>query len=233
MALATLVAVPTITYAVTPQDEPATPAGRLESLLTKEDVLNFLRTRLGDRPLQNPNQATIKKELVELIKRRGVDFHYQPLTEFSRQLNQAGPSSEMKFALQDNFGLPTKQGFLMDAWSMDVVGGRVNVVVDNRLMRQGESAAKAGVLTISPNGTYVWQVYHKDPVEKHIKGAWHQATPTEMMYQGGYGIVLTAAKGGWDWIVLQDRTVASGEKIRAFEITTRKMREFGSRMGRR
>ena len=207
--------------------------GGQASLLTKEDVLSFLSTRLGDRPFQNPNQDTIKKELVELIKQRGVDFHYQPLSEFSKQLSKVGTSSEMKFALQENYGPPTKQGFLMDSWSMDVIGGRVGVIINNRAFQQGETAAKAGMLTISPNGTYAWQLYQKDAPERQIKGAWRKATPREMQYQGGDALVLLAAKGGWDWIVLQDRTITSGERVRVLELTSRKVREFGSRIERR
>ncbi|WP_309722231.1 hypothetical protein [Armatimonas sp.] len=225
LALAPLVAVPRTSQAIRQSAQ--------ASLLTKEDVLSYLSTRLGDRPFQNPNQEAIKKELVELVKRRGVDFHYQPLSEFSKQLSKVGTSSEMKFALADNYGPPTKQVFLMDTWSMDVIGGRVGVVINNRAFQQGESAAKGGELTIRLNGTYVWQLYQNDPPEKQVKGAWRKATPKEMQYQGGEGIVLTVAKGGWDWIVFQDRTVPSGEKIRVAELTSRKLREFGSRVGRR
>lgn len=212
-----------------PLPTPTLPAG---GLLSQGDILSFLRTRLGDQPFQHPDREAIRKELGELIKQRGVNFRYETLSEFSNQLGKYGASSDITFPIQDNFGPPTKQAFLIGTWSMDIIGAPVTVTRGDKVHRQGELGAKGGVLTIVPNGTYTWQAYNKDAPNQLIRGSWRKATPTEMRYQGGDGIVLLKAKSGWDWIVCQDRQATSGEWIRVAEVVSRQVREFGSRMKR-
>jgi len=85
---------------------PTMPAG---TMMTKEEVLNFLQTRLGDQPFANPQREQIKKELAEMIKQRGVNFRYETLSDFSNQLGKYGASSEITFPLQANYGPPTSQ----------------------------------------------------------------------------------------------------------------------------
>ncbi len=201
-------------------------------LLSQVDILNYLRTRLGDQPFLHPDREAIRKELGELIKQRGVNFRYENLSDFSNQLGKYGASSEVIFPIQDNYGLPTKQAFLMGTWGMDIIGAPVTVTRGDKVYRQGELGAKGGVLTITPNGTYTWQAYNKDTPDQLIRGSWRKATPTEMRYQGGDGIVLLKAKSGWDWVVCQDRQATSGEWVRVAEVVSRQVREFGARMKR-
>ena len=199
------------------------------SLMTKEEVLNFLNARLGDRPFQHPEREQIRKELAKMIKRRGVSFRYEALSDFANQLARFGATSDITFPLTDNYGPPTKQGWLIGSWSMDIIGATVDTARNNRVVRQGEMGAKGGRLTINPDNTYLWQAYANDPPAKHIKGTWRAASAEEMKYQGGDGIVLQAAKSSWDWIVMQDRAAPNGEWIRVADITSRQMREFGKR----
>lgn len=198
-------------------------------LMTKEEILNFLNARLGNNPFQHPEREKIRKELGEMIKRRGVNFRYETISDFGNQLAKYGATSEITFPIQDNYGPPTKQNWLFGTWSLDIIGATVDVVRNNRVIRQGEMGAKGGVLTINADKTYVWKAYANDPPANHIRGSWRVATAEEMKYQGGDGIVLRAAKSGWDWIVMQDRAALSGEWIQVLEITSRQMREFGKR----
>ena len=214
-----------------PAPAPA-PVARGGGLLTQADILNYLRTRLGDQPFQHPEREAIRKELGELIKQRGVNFRYQNLSDFSNQLGKYGASSEVIFPIQDNYGPPTKQAFLMGTWSMDIIGAPVTVTRDDKVYRQGELGAKGGVLTVSPNGTYTWQAYKNDAPVQLLRGTWRKATPTEMRYQGGDGIVLLKAKSGWDWVMCQDRQATSGEWVRVAEVVSRQVREFGARAKR-
>ena len=200
-------------------------------LMTKEEILNFLSARLGDKPFQHPEREKIRKELGEMIKQRGVNFRYETLSDFANQLGKFGATSEITFPINDNFGLPTRQGWLIGSWSMDIIGATVDYTRNNRVYRQGEMGAKGGRLTINADQTYVWQAYANDPPAKHIKGTWRAATPEEMKYQGGDGIVLLAAKSSWHWIVMQDRAAPSGDWIQVAEITSRQVREFGARRG--
>ena len=94
------------------------------------------------------------------------------------------------------------------------------------------NTSHGGVLTVSPNGTYTWQAYKNDAPAQLLRGTWRKATPTEMRYQGGDGIVLLKAKSGWDWVVCQDRQATSGEWIRVAEVVSRQVREFGARAKR-
>ncbi|HSH96567.1 MAG TPA: hypothetical protein VK968_20630, partial [Roseimicrobium sp.] len=198
-------------------------------LVTQQEILNFLKTRLGDQPFQNPDREKIKAELAEMIKRRGVNFRYVNLSDFSNDLGKYGASSEIIFPIQDNFGPPTKLSQLMGKYSMDVIGGTVVYSENGQLYRRGEVGAKAGILTINADGTYAWRAYAKDTTE--INGKWRKAEASEMRYQGGDALVLLAAKAGWDWIVRQDRSVDKGEWVVVSDLGTRQMREFGGKIG--
>ena len=200
-------------------------------LMSQQEILDFLRTRLGDQPFQHPQRDQVKRDLAETVKRRGVDFRYEAVSDFSNQLGKYGATSDITFPIDANFGPPTQRGWLMGAWTMDIIGSPTYFVKGNTLYRRGEIGAKGGLLTINADGTYVWQPYLNDPPAKHIRGKWRNASAQDMNHQGGDGIVLLAAKSGWDWIVTQERASQAGDSIRVSELSSRQMREFGGRKG--
>jgi hypothetical protein len=184
-------------------------------LMTQAEILSFLQTKMGDKPFQNAGFEETRRELVELIKARGIDFLYSvDLKDFNRKLQEhGGLKREIIFALRDNYGAPTKQNWLMGAWNLGTIG-----------------AGNVGTLTLNANGTYVWEAGTKDSTS----GKWRKATSEEMKSQGGEGIVLLKAKSGYDWIVKKDRrTTRTGEWIFIDGLDTRQINEYGSRGGKK
>lgn len=225
---------PTETKPVTPAPEPKTmpappPIGAGGGLLTQEDVLNFLQTRLGDQPFAHPQRDQIKKELAEMIKKRGVNFRYQNLSDFSNQLGKYGAHSDVIFPLQANYGPPTKEPWLIGKWSLSKIGATVDYKGgDGYIYRQTEIGVKeVGSIIITADGKYTWNI---DVPRGVAQGTWRKSTPAEMPYQGGDAIVLLKAKGGVDWIVHQDRvTELKGDWVNIAQLDSRQIREGGFR----
>ncbi len=145
--------------------------------------------------------------------------------------NYGAITTDITFPLKDNYGAPTKQSWLMGAWSLDKIGATTDYEKGGYIYRrEASAAANVGKLTINTDGTYVWQA--NAPVAT-FKGKWRKATPEEMKTQGGDGIVLLKAKSGWDWIVMQNRAwTKQGDLIWISDLSTRQVREIGSRGGR-
>jgi hypothetical protein len=201
-------------------------------LMTKEQVLHFLQTKLGDKPFENPRREAVIKELNEMIKARGVDFRSSEMSqEYSRNLYAANGSGVL-IPLSYNYGEPTKQSWLMGAWRLDKIGAAVDYVKNNRVYRQGEiGVGNVGTLTLNANGTYVWKAANaKDSTD----GKWRQATSEEMNYQGGFQIVLLKAKYGEDWIVMKNTSqYIKWEAIVVAQVNSRAIKEHGSRGGKK
>jgi hypothetical protein len=198
-------------------------------LMTKAEIISFLETRLGSQPFAHPQREQIKKQLAETIKRRGVNFRYENLSDFSNQLGKYGASSDIIFPIQANFGPPTQQPWLMGKWSLSKIGATVDHDgKDGYIYRQTEIGVKdVGSVAITADGKYVWQI--GAPVGM-ARGEWRKAKPDEMPYQGGDAIVLLKAKGGVDWIVHQDRvTPLKGDWINITQLDSRQVREGGFR----
>jgi len=201
-------------------------------LMTQADVLNFLQTRLGDKPFQNPRRDEIKKELAEMIKARGLDFRFSSTSDFYSKINKyVAMTSDISFPLSYNFGAPTRESWLTGAWQLSKIGAAVDYVKDSRVYRQGEiGVGGVGTLSLNANGTYVWKAGAKDSTS----GKWRKATREEMKYQGGDGIVLLNAKGGEDWIVMHDRsTTLKGDWINIAQLNWRQIKEHGWRGGKK
>jgi hypothetical protein len=211
-----------------PKVNPAAPIVTTGKPLTQREVLDYLRTRLGDQPFQHPEHEKIKKELAELIKRRGVDFRYETISEFGNELSKFGATSDITFPIHANFGPPAKRTTLFGTWSMDIIGATTTFVRDNTLYRKMEGFAKGGTLVINPDRTYAWKAYASDQPAKELRGTWREATAEEMKHEGGEGLVLLAAKSGWDWLVTRDRGAPKGDWIRVTEFTSRQVTEYGS-----
>jgi hypothetical protein len=202
-------------------------------LMTQAEVLGYLQAELGDNPFQNPRREDVKKQLVDMMKARGLDFRYStPLTDFNAKLSKLGAgTSEVVFPLRDNYGEPTKQSWIMGTWKLGKIGAAVDTVKRDGVYRQSEiGVSNVGTLSLNANGTYVWKAGAKDSTA----GQWRPASGAEMKSQGGAGIVLLKAKGGEDWIVMQDRnTTLAGDWINVYQLNWRQIREYGSRAGKR
>jgi len=213
------------------QTAPGPTKGFGKGLMTQAQVLSFLQTKVGDKPYENPRRDEILKELAEMIKQRGLNFRYSSLlTDFNKKLAKHGANtSDISFPLQDNYGAPTQQSWLMGAWKLGKIGAAVDYVKNNRVYRQGEiGVANVGTLTLNANGTYVW----KSVTAQSTRGKWRKATKAEMKSQGGDGVVLLKAKSGYNWIVSKNRsTTLSGQWIFISELETRQINEYGSRGG--
>lgn len=198
-------------------------------LLTQGEIRAFLQDRLGETPFADSRKLQqTKLDLAELIKKRGLNFRYEVLSDFGKQIGKFGMTSEVAFPLQSNFGSPTKLAWLIGDWALGKIAPTVTHIRGDYLVTQGEFGVSGlGVLSIRQDGTYLWKVQgEREP----IRGSWREATPQEMKDQGGAGVVLSKAKTGYDWIVSADRnTTVKGNWINISEIKTRQIREFGKR----
>lgn len=198
-------------------------------LMSRAEILGYLKSRLGDQPFQNPRRDAIKLELAELIKARGLDFVYDATpSPFYDELSRLGANtSEVGFPLRENYGSPTRQSWLMGTWKLGKVAPAVHVQKGEWIYRKGEiGVAGLGSLNLDSKGTYVW----KSVTAESTQGRWRPATPAEMKAQGGDGVVLLKAKSGYDWLVTQDRTTTlKGDWIRVSELGTRQINEYGQR----
>ena len=205
-------------------DDRTTAIGEGRGLMTTQEILAFLQDRLGDKPFEiaYSKREAIFKELGQTVMRRGVNFRYETLSQFSNDLGKFGAPSTVIFPIQANYGAPTNHGWYIGTWNTSVTSVGRRVII----------GAKAGFLTINANGTYVWKLYPTDPPASYVKGSWRKATPEEMAvsYQGGGGLVLLKGKEGYDWLVRQDReTTLSGDWIWIANLNARAQRESGKR----
>ncbi|HLM60913.1 MAG TPA: hypothetical protein VK308_08925 [Pyrinomonadaceae bacterium] len=169
-----------------PKDKTA-PTIEDKGLMTKAEIIEYLKTGVGTSG-PHPKKAQVSKELVEMIKRRGVDFRL-PYTDLHHISQVGGNDStyDVQSAIKYNYGAPTKQSWLMGTWDMMSFDVGYNYSV----------GAKTGFLTINKDKTYTWK-----PVNRAIiKGEWREATEEEMKIQGGVGIVLLKGENGDDWLV--------------------------------
>lgn len=200
------------------------PAGEGSGLMTTQEILSHLQIRLGDKPFQvdYAKREAIFKELARTIMRRGVNFRYETLSQFSNDLGRFGALSTVIFPIQANYGAPTKQAWYVGTWNTSVTSVGRRVII----------GAKTGFLTVNANGTYVWKLYPTDLPATYVKGSWRKATPEEMAvsYQGGDGLVLLKGKEGYDWLVRQDReTTLPGDWAWIANLDARAQRESGKR----
>jgi len=168
------------------------------TLMTREEILQYLKDRIGSNPWTHPQKPQVVSDLVALIRRRGVSFRDQIGSEFENTLrNSGGNETTIPYAIKFNYGAPTTLDWYVGTWNTS----QTSV---NSWWLLG---AKTGFMTINANGTYVWKLYVNDPPAKYVAGAWRKATAEEMAvsYYGGDGIVLLKAKGNTDWMVMKER----------------------------
>lgn len=188
--------------------------------LSKQQIVDYLRSRVGtDGP--HPKKESVSAAVVEQIKKRGVNFKYswQDLSDFSK----AGGDTTVRYALADNFGAPVQMPWLLGAWELQFTNA-------TGFFASRDSAAKLGFLSIEPGHTYIWKIHEDDPATKWIDGKWREATPQEMKYQGGAGIVILNGEQNMDFIVHKDPTAAPGQDwINVADLETRQIRRGGLR----
>ncbi len=207
-------------------DQPAATGG---GLMSQADIISFLKTNLGADPFANPRRYEIKTRLAQEIKRRGLDFHFETLSDFFSDMSKyIGVDSEISFPLKDNFGPPTKQSWLLGTWRLDKIGATTDFERNGYIYRKEASgAANVGSITIGNDGNYIWRA---NTPAATFRGGWRKATAEEMKTQGGDGIVLLNAKSGYDWIVIQNRAwKGQGDLIWISDLSTRQVREIGWR----
>lgn len=209
------------------QPQPANTPGGGGGVMSQQDVLNFLRGRLGNNPF-GPHRDQALKEYAEEVKRRGVNFRLDANSPFYQELGKMGAGSEITFPIKDNFGPPNTRAALFGTWKTEVNAPAVYFEQGGYEWRRNAQVQAVGSIRIDPGGTYSWTTGGKA-----YQGTWRPATPTEMKYAGGEGLVLSKGRGGWDWIVTKYRDPVPPNKppnwIRIAELGTRQEQEFGNR----
>lgn len=196
--------------------------------MTEQDVLAFLRERLGTGdPFQNPKREAVLQALREEVLRRGVAFRKQAIGPFANELGKYGALSNVTYAMSNNYGPPATRNQLMGNWRLVKVGATTTVTRGGNLYQRQEYAGLAGTLNLTAGGDYVW-----NSPSGLLRGKWRNATPAEMAQsdKGGEGVVLLGAKSGADWLVFR-RTEEGpeGTGIMITDLATRNLRERGTR----
>lgn len=187
--------------------------------LSKQQIIDYLKARVGtDGP--HPKKEATSKAVVEAIKKRGVNFKYgwQDMSAFLG----AGADTTVGYAISDNYGAPVQMPWLFGPWDLSFTSA-------TGFFASRDSGAKMGFVSIEPGHTYIWKIHSDDPASKWIDGKWREATPEEMKYQGGAGLVLLDGEQGWDWIVHKDMTATGGDWINVADISTRQVKRGGLR----
>lgn len=185
--------------------------------MSQQEILAFLRNRLGNGdPFRNPKREQVLQQLRDEILRRGVNFRYNAVGDFSNQLRKYGVLSNVTYPIEVNYGQPPKLNSLLGKWSFANVGAPGAPMYGNN-----------GSLVINANGSYVWNT-----ATGVIKGKWRKATSEEMASsdKGGEGIVLLSAKSGSDWIAFsRNEEGPQGQGIMLQILPSRNLRERGTR----
>lgn len=171
-----------------------------KGVLTRKEIINYLRVRLPGGP-NAANAEEVRKQLIEEIKRRGVDFHEKSPGDIYT-VGGYSVSNNIPDAINSNLGAPISQDWLMGTWTMYVYGGH-NYSAEGNTLYSKDYVSKLGFLSINRDSTYTCKVEPADPPARYVKGTWRKATRDEMGFEGGAGIVLEKAADGADWIVMK------------------------------
>lgn len=196
--------------------------------MSQQDVLAFLTDRLGTGdPFANPRRAAVLDDLRAEVLKRGVNFRYTAVGDFSNQLGKFGALSNVTAALAQNFGGPSTIAGLTGRWAMMKVGATTNFTQNGTLYQRQEYAGLAGSLDITADGRYVW-----DSPSGKFQGTWRRATAEEMAHsdKGGEGLVLSTSVAGVEWLAfLRNEEGPEGQGIFVTDLNTRNMRQRGTR----
>jgi len=182
--------------------------------LTAEDVLGYLKERIGSDPLFHPKKVQVLEDLKALIRKRGVGFNYRERPDFEKAMNVQGDNDQsIREEMYHNVGAPVKLDWVMGAWDL-FYATTSRDRLDDRWVSEEHRKGTNGVLTIKPDKTYVWA----NPAggAGDIAGTWREATSEEMrgVHKGGAGIVLNRALGGGQWLIKEhDLVPSASDKI--------------------
>ena len=196
--------------------------------MSQQQVLGFLRDRLGPGdPFRNPQRDQVLAELRNEVLRRGVDFRYATLGDFSNELGKFGALSNVTAPLAKNYGAPATVTSLTGRWLIAKVGATTTFARGGDLYQRQEYAGNAGSLEVNADGSYRW-----DSPSGLLIGRWRNATPDELALsdKGGAGVVLMKAKSGADWLVhSRNEEGPQGQGILITDLATRNLRERATR----
>ncbi len=206
---------------------PAAQQGAGGAVMSQGDVLGFLQANLGADAFAVPweRRQQIYNQLVQMIKSRGVNFHYEAVGPYADAIGKFGIPTEIVSALKNNYGTPVQSAWYVGSWKMDQHGAPTGYVKDNRAYER-QYFGQSGTLKINADGTYFW-----NSASGPIRGTWRKAQQTDFkgIDKGGAGIVLTRAKTGTDWIVYEDDK-SPGQSIVVSEVGSPDHQEVGGRM---
>jgi hypothetical protein len=198
-----------------PINDRAANIGAGGGLMSKQEILGYMKTH-GYANGQPKHDLQVCKDLIEMMKQRGVQEPLRAGTDDLSPINDNGcagaQNTDVTEASVANIGVPPTINWLAGAWTLTVFGDTVySAPGDGYIYKQGPKTGTQGSLTISANGSYIWN----DGKGQVMKGAWRYATPEEMKVQGGVGIVLQHAAQGRDWLVFkyQSRVPNKSERI--------------------
>jgi hypothetical protein len=192
-------------------------------LMSKQEILGYMRTH-GYANGQPLHDLQVCKDLIEMMKKRGVQEPLRAGTDDLSPINDNGcagaQNTDVTEASVANIGVPPTINWLAGTWTLTVFGDTVySAPGDGYIYKQGPKTGTQGSLTISTNGSYIWN----DGKGQVIRGAWRNASAEEMNVQGGTGIVLLHAAQGRDWIVFkfQSRVPNKTERINVEDLESR------------
>ena len=184
-------------------------------LMSKQEILGYMKTH-GYANGQPKHDLQVCKDLIEIMKKRGVQEPLRAGTDDLSPINDngcaGGLNTDVTEASVSNLGVPPTINWLAGTWTLTVFGDTVySAPGDGYIYKQGPKTGTQGSLTISANGSYIWN----DGKGQPVKGAWRYATSEEMKMQGGAGIVLQRAAQGRDWLVFkyQSRVANKSERV--------------------
>ena len=171
-------------------------------LMSKQEIIDYMKTN-GYANGQPKHDVQVCKDLIELMKKRGVKEAVPAGTEDSNVINANGCaghwSTDVVEASVYNLGVPPTINWLAATWTLTKFGDTVySAPGDGYIYKQGPKMGTQGALTINTNGNYAW-----NDGSRVIKGTWRNATSDEMKTRGGTGIVLQNAAEGIDWLVVK------------------------------
>lgn len=167
-------------------------------LMSKQEIIDFLKARINTSG-PHPQREQVCKELCDAIKKRGINYKHSPTDDFA--VTDAGGNTAVNYTLSVAYGAPKKIDWLMGEWDISLTQLKT-------YSPSTRDVHKYGFISIEKDGKYLWKISSNDPPPAWRDGKWRLATPAEMIYQGGDGIVLLDGKDGTNWIVFQDKTAS-------------------------
>lgn len=180
-----------------------------KGLLSEADVLAYARREMGDRPFTHPERDAILDRIRDHIKTRGTSFRYDAATgAFRNKMDkQRTMSVHIGYAVNANYGPhPRLQDYFGTFHLRTANRGSRSLTPGGKYVIRTDAQHESGRLTISPKGTWEWELLRGDPPAKWLRGKWRPVRPDEMhLWEGGPALWLLEAKQGSDYMVRMSR----------------------------